>query len=125
MTAPRLIDTRQEIVEETSGQHIAAYRAMVRGCGAPLTVSLPARLTPVQALEIVDQLRELVAAVVGGANELAWERPAREELTRNIEYLQAAHTAVTTLEKAQDLLHFYSHFRDAVAEYLRAAPHSR
>jgi hypothetical protein len=82
-------------------------------------------LTPVQALEIADQVRELVGNVVRSTNTLAWEVPVREELNRSIEYLRATSTGITTLEGAQDLLHFYIHFREAVADYLRNVPPSR
>ncbi len=125
MTSPRLVDTRHEYIEDTSGQRVVAYRAPVEGARAGLLVSLPAQLSPVQALEIADQLRELVTFIVRGANELAWEMPVREEIIRSVECLRAAHIKVTTLEGAQDLLNFYSYFRDAVADYLRRVPPSR
>jgi hypothetical protein len=123
MNNPRLVDTRHEFVEDASGQQVSVYKTAIKGARTGLAVQHPAPLTPAQALDIADQLRELVGVLVRGANELAWETPARDVLLGAIEHLRVAGADVTTLEGAQDLINFYVEFREGVAEYLlRSSP---
>jgi hypothetical protein len=116
----RLVTTRQIVIEDRTGKPISAYHVTLNG-GGTLAVSVPGRPTASQAFEIADQLRELADVIVVRATHAENLLGVRDELLRTSELLRAQHAKVTDIESAHDLLEYYSHYRDAVVEYLRSA----
>ena len=116
----RLVGTRYSVTNEATGNEVARYHTVLTG-GVPLSVAVPARLTPRQALEIADHLVELIDLVVRGANVPAYEPADTEALLRSSEQIRLAHAGAVDFESAQDLLGYYSTYREVVVDLLRAA----
>jgi hypothetical protein len=114
---PRLVWNRKTSTD-TLGRHIVTHSFELEQ-GGTLTVAFPQHPTAHQALEIADQLRELVDVLSVGAVLPADELAAREDLLAKAKALREQHVkAKVQGQGSEDLLGDYDRFRGAVVEYM-------
>ena len=113
----RLIWNRETDTKDPLGRPFATYSVDLQQ-GGTLAVAIPLNPTPDQALEIADQLRELVDVLsMGAAVQQTGESVVREELLAKAKELQGQHMTAKG-EGLERLLEAYGTFRGAVVEYL-------
>ena len=112
----RLVWNRVTGTEPARGRTIATYSIELQH-GGILTVAIPVKPTPDQAIEIADQLRELVDVICVGVALSADELAAREDLLAKAKSLQERH-AKAKGRGLDELLGDYDRFRGGVVEYM-------
>ncbi len=111
--------TQTTIRDEIANRLVHRYRLELRE-GGELAVRMPGPLSQEQAIEVVDQLRELAFAVATSAGLSEHEALAREALARTCEELRdAGENEIEDLATARRALASYGRLRDTVSEFLR------